>query len=62
MEKEPICHSDQQVQNASAKDVPHFWKELGRGEYGWSQMNEEEVIAHEEEKHGLDDVGSSALR
>lgn len=33
VQKETFCKSDQQVQNASSKDVPTLWKELGRGQY-----------------------------
>lgn len=34
VQKESFCQNDQLVQNASSKDVPTLWKELGRGQYG----------------------------
>lgn len=35
--EKPFCHSNQQVQNASAKNVPSLWKALRRGQYGWNE-------------------------
>lgn len=51
VEKDPFYHSDQQVQNVSAKVVPHLWKKLGTVR----------LKPNEQGGRGLGDVGFSAL-